>query len=81
MSYVYGQIVSNRAKFAEFRTTPPLGKRDKRVIQMFSARKFAGQKIMRSMPGRFGSVFDSANIGLAICTEAAQMRSSTRIGK
>jgi hypothetical protein len=49
MSYVYGQNVTNRAKVAELRTTPPLGKLDRRVIQMFSqmfsARKFAGQRM------------------------------------
>ena len=45
MSDVYGQNVTNRAKFEELRATMPLGKRDKRVIQMFSARKFAGQRM------------------------------------
>jgi hypothetical protein len=45
MSDVCGQNVTNRAKVAELRTTPPLGKRDRRVIQMFSVRKFAGQRM------------------------------------
>jgi hypothetical protein len=42
MSDVCEQNVDNRAKVAELRATPPLGKRDRRVIQTFSARKFAG---------------------------------------
>jgi uncharacterized protein YbjT (DUF2867 family) len=39
-------IVQDADKGAELRTTPPLGKRDKRVIQMFSARKFASQTLI-----------------------------------
>ena len=38
-------IVQDADKGAELRTTPPLRKRDKRVIQMFSARKFASQRM------------------------------------
>jgi uncharacterized protein YbjT (DUF2867 family) len=38
-------IVRDADKGAELRTTPPLRKLDQRVIQMFSARKFAGQRI------------------------------------
>ena len=45
MSDVCGQSVTDRAKVEELRTTSPLGKRDRRVIQMFSARKFAGQRM------------------------------------
>jgi uncharacterized protein YbjT (DUF2867 family) len=38
-------IVRDVDKGAELRTTPPLRKRVKRFIQMFSAGKFAGQRM------------------------------------
>jgi hypothetical protein len=61
MSYVYGQNVTNRAKFAELPTTPPLGTRDKRVIQMFSAWKFASQTLV------LGHRYDAQRLTLKQC--------------